>query len=156
MKSQRKKLNIILWVGFLVVLIGALSYKPFFARFPSTRDVPWVNMLIFVVGIGLMAVGLKRAFQKADLYRGRVIGTVVVAIAGVAVIGYSFLRACYLERQLPVSINAPRVGQKAPDFTLLDTDGNSITLSKLLASPAESSRSSKTNGVVLIFYRGHW
>jgi hypothetical protein len=155
MERQRKNLNVILWVGFLVVLIGALSYKPFFARFPSTRDVPWVNMLIFVVGIWLMGVGLKRAFQKAELYRGRVFGT-VVAIAGVVVIGYSLLRAYYLERQLPVSINAPRVGQKAPDFTLLDTDGNSITLSKLPASPADAPASSKTNGVVLIFYRGHW
>jgi hypothetical protein len=155
MERQRKNLNVILWVGFLVVLIGALSYKPFFARFPSTRDVPWVNMLIFVVGIWLMGVGLKRAFQKAELYRGRVFGT-VVAIAGVVVIGYSLLRACYLERRLPISINAPRVGEKAPDFTLPDTDGNSITLSRLLASPSEPTGSSKTNGVVLIFYRGHW
>lgn len=155
MEHQRKNFNVILWVGFLVVLIGALSYKPFFARFPSTRDVPWVNMLISVVGIGMMGVGLKRAFQKADLYRGRVIGT-VVAIAGVAVIGYFLLRVCYLERRLPISINAPRVGEKAPDLTLLDTDGNSITLSRLLASPAGSTGSSKTNGVVLIFYRGHW
>ena len=155
MERQRKNLNIILWVGFLVVLIGALSYKPFFAQFPSTRDVPWVNVLMFVVGIGLMGVGLKRAFQKPDVYRGKVVGT-VVAIAGVAVIGYFFLKVYYLERQLPISINAPRVGQKAPDFTLLDTDGNSITLSKLLASPAGAPASSKTNGVVLIFYRGHW
>ena len=48
------------------------------------------------------------------------------------------------------------VGEKAPDFTLPDTDGNSITLSRLLASPSEPTGSSKTNGVVLIFYRGHW
>ena len=155
MERQRKNLNIILWVGYLVVLIGGLSYRPFLVQFPITRDVPWVNMLMFVVGIGLMGVGLKRAFQKPNIYRGRVVGT-IVAIAGVAGISYFFLRVYYFERQLPISINAPRVSQKAPEFTLLDTDGNSITLSELLASSGGASTSSKTNGVVLIFYRGHW
>ena len=155
MEGHQKNLNIILWVGFLVVLIGAMSYRPFFAQFPSTRDVPWINILMFVAGIGLMGAGLKRAFQKADIYRGKAVGT-IVAIAGVVLIGYFLLRVYYLERQLPISINAPIVGQKAPDFALLDRDGYSISLSKLLASPVEARASSKTNGIVLIFYRGHW
>ncbi len=155
MERQGKNLNIILWVGYLVVLIGGLSYRPFFVQFPITRDIPWVNMLMFVVGVGLMGVGLKRAFQKPDVYRGKVVGT-IVAIAGVAGISYFFLSVYYFQRQRPISINAPHVSQKAPEFTLLDTDGNPITLSKLLASPADARVSSKTNGVVLIFYRGHW
>ena len=155
MERQRKNLNIILWVGYFILLIGMLSYRPFFVQFPITRDVPWVNMLMFVVGIGLMGVGLMRAFQRPDIYRGKVVGT-IVAIAGVVGISYFFFRVYYFERRLPNSINAARVGQKAPDFLLLDTEGNSITLSKLLASPAGAPASSKTNGVVLIFYRGHW
>jgi cytochrome oxidase Cu insertion factor (SCO1/SenC/PrrC family) len=39
-----------------------------------------------------------------------------------------------------------KVGQPAPDFTLEDMDGKSITLSDL--------RGKKT--VVLVFYRGYW
>lgn len=39
-----------------------------------------------------------------------------------------------------------KVGQPAPDFTLEDTDGRSITLSDF--------RGKKS--VVLVFYRGYW
>jgi len=39
----------------------------------------------------------------------------------------------------------PTVGQLAPDFTLADQNGNSVTLS--------AARGSK---VVLVFYRGYW
>jgi len=52
----------------------------------------------------------------------------------------------YVLRQVPLSAQAPRVGEKAPEFSLPDQNGKSVTLSDLL-SP---------NGAVLIFYRGHW
>ncbi|PYL30538.1 MAG: hypothetical protein DMF45_02300, partial [Verrucomicrobia bacterium] len=41
---------------------------------------------------------------------------------------------------------APRVGEKAPQFSLPDQNGKQVALTDLL-SP---------NGAVLIFYRGHW
>jgi peroxiredoxin len=50
-------------------------------------------------------------------------------------------------KQLPVASGAPAVGQKAPDFALRDTANREVTLSSLLT---------QSNGVVLIFYRGHW
>jgi len=52
----------------------------------------------------------------------------------------------YVLRQVPLSAQAPRVGQRAPEFTLPDQNGKQVALSDLL-SP---------NGAVLIFYRGHW
>ncbi len=45
-------------------------------------------------------------------------------------------------RSVPVG-----VGDLAPDFTLLDQDGQPHTLSGALA---------KQDAVVLVFYRGHW
>jgi len=48
---------------------------------------------------------------------------------------------------VPASVGAPRVGQKTPDFTLLDQNGKPVGLGDLL---------SNSNGAVLIFYRGFW
>ncbi len=42
--------------------------------------------------------------------------------------------------------HAPKVGDKAPDFTLENTEGKEIRLSRLL----------KEGPVVLGFYRGRW
>ena len=53
---------------------------------------------------------------------------------------------------LPKSPNAPAVGSKAPDFTLPDTNGNPVTLSKLY----EAQRSARGAWVLLVFYRGYW
>jgi peroxiredoxin len=60
--------------------------------------------------------------------------------------------------QEKVGAGAPRVGQKAPDFTLPDTAGKRVSLSELLASPAAGAgeANGKTRWVVLIFYRGYW
>lgn len=55
-------------------------------------------------------------------------------------------------RVLPPSNNAPQVGEKAPDFTLPDVHGNSVTLSEFIAHGEDD----KPGWVLLIFYRGYW
>ena len=75
-------------------------------------------------------------------------------------VGFLVVLACFcfvtfhLVPQLPPSTGAPRVGQKAPDFTLRDQDGHPVTLSALL--PPAAGDPGGTNGAVLIFYRGYW
>ncbi|HJY86911.1 MAG TPA: hypothetical protein VKE24_08755 [Candidatus Acidoferrales bacterium] len=65
-----------------------------------------------------------------------------------------------LAGQLPPSKAAPRVGQKAPDFTLPDSNGKPVKLSELLASSewhqGAVAAPSRAPWVLLIFYRGYW
>ncbi len=154
---MKRRWNLSLWAGFLVILAALISYLPLFVRFPITRDLPWANLLLFAAGGGLLAIGLKRAFRQPELYRGKVSGTILGTLS-VIVFGFFVFGIFYGGKQLPPSKGAPQIGQKAPDFTLLDKDGNPVTLSALLASPGGSAAGGtiKTSAVVLIFYRGYW
>lgn len=150
-----------LWVGFVLVLFGVASYPLFFARFPITRDFPWVNLLILAFALLLIAVGVARAFSEPDQYRGKISGS-ILAVLAVLVTGFFCYSVFVLTRQLPVSHGAP-VGELAPDFTLPDSKGETVTLSSVLSSPftpegsrATASGSAKPAGTVLIFYRGYW
>jgi peroxiredoxin len=53
-------------------------------------------------------------------------------------------------RRVLASSGAPRVGQKAPDFMLLDQNGKPVGLGDLLSGPEGPK------AVALIFYRGFW
>ncbi len=46
---------------------------------------------------------------------------------------------------MPLDVPGPNVGDIAPDFTLDEADGDSVSLAALRGQP-----------VVLIFYRGGW
>jgi peroxiredoxin len=54
---------------------------------------------------------------------------------------------------MPAARGAPRVGQKAPEFALSDTNGKTVTLAELLSTPIKGK---PAKGVLLIFYRGYW
>ncbi len=126
-------------------LAGFLSYT-FFAQFPVTRDFPWANLLLFAAGGIFLVLGLFRAFGKAQVYRGKVFGP-ILATLGILMFGFFSYVFFYQLRQVPPSTGAPRVGQKAPDFTLLDQDGKDVALGNLV---------SRSKAVALIFYRGFW
>ena len=134
-----------IWAGFVVVVAGLFSYG-FFARFPITRDFPWANLLLFGIGIALLTVGLFRAFGRPQVYRGTIFGSIFAMVAVLLVAFFSYV-IFYVLHQVPASAGAPRVGQKAPDFFLLDQNGKPVGLGDLL---------SNSKGVALIFYRGFW
>ena len=50
------------------------------------------------------------------------------------------------KEEVPTDLDRVRVGQPAPDFTLEDSDGKSISLADY--------RGKKS--VILVFYRGYW
>ncbi len=56
------------------------------------------------------------------------------------------------EAQLPPSKGAPKVGEKAPDFTLPDSTGKPVKLSEFIAA----GNGAKSAWVLLVFYRGYW
>ena|SRR5260221_622420 len=152
---MKRHWNSFLWMGFIFILIGLLSYIPIFARFPITRDVPWVNLLLFLIGGVLLGMGLMRAYKQPDLYRGKIFGPIlsIVGVLGVSLFIYGLL---IQGRQMPASAAAPKVGQKAPDFALSDQNGKMVSLADLVSSSPPGTSSPRANGVLLIFYRGYW
>jgi len=151
---NERRWNWHLWVGCLLCLVAFASYFFVFARFPVTRDIPWVNFLLFGTGVAFLFVGLKRAFSQPQQYRGRIAGPILGTL-GFFVVGIFCFLVFYQTRQLPASTGAPRVGQKAPEFVLADTNNQPVSLSSLLSSPMPSSHT-LPKGVVLVFYRGYW
>jgi hypothetical protein len=141
---MKRSWNWSIWIGFLFILTGFLSYT-FFVQFPLTRDFPWANFLLLGIGGVLLAIGVERAFAKAKAYRGKIFGP-ILALLGLFVIAFFSYIVFYELKQLPPSTGAPRVGQKAPEFTLPDQNGKPIALADLISS----------DGAVLIFYRGFW
>jgi len=149
----KRAANWALWSGFILSLIAFLSYFLIFARYPVTRDVPWINFLLFALSLALLFAGLRRAFGSPDRYRGKIAGP-ILSILSLAVVAFFCLAIFYFPKQLPASSQAPRVGQKAPDFVLSDTHGNTVSLAALLSTPLAASQPAK--GVLLVFYRGYW
>lgn len=148
-----RRWNISLWVGFVIIVAAFVAHPTLFVRFPITRDFPWASLLMFGTGLALLALGLRRAYKEPRIYRGRIAGPILMTL-GAAIAGLFCFVFFHLARQLPASTGAPRVGQRAPDFTLPDQDGHPVTLSKLLEPGAGGA--DHLNGVVLIFYRGFW
>ena len=93
---NERRWNWHLWAGFLLCLAGFATF-PVFARFPVTRDVPWVNFLLFGTGLALLFIGLRRAFGQPEQYRGKVAGSILGTLSLLGVVFFCFVG------QLPAS-----------------------------------------------------
>ena len=149
---QIKRVNWAMWMGLLVSIVGFISYFLVFVWFPTTRDFPWANLLIFAVAITLLLLGLRRAFVKDRPVRSKIVASIVTAL-GVLIISLFVFTFFIVGRWMPAAHGAPHVGQKAPSFTLNDSDNKSVALSDLLTSPINGKT---PKGVLLVFYRGYW
>jgi hypothetical protein len=149
---RTKTFNWQIWAGFLLSLMGLISYPFLFVRWPITRDFPWANFLLFAIAAVLIIIGLRRAFAPDRRLLSK-IAAPVLAILSAVVLGLFIFAAFIAARWLPASHGAPQVGQQAPDFTLADTNNKQTSLAELRSSPINGKA---PKGVLLIFYRGYW
>src|SRR5204863_10210844 len=137
----KRRWNISSWAGFAIVLVALGSYIPLFTLFPVTRDVPWANYLLFLLGGGGLAAGIRRAFRDPEHYRGKISGS-ILGVLSVLLVGFFVVSILYFGKQIPSAQSALRIGQPAPPFTLMDTAGKRVASSDLLKT---------SRAVVLVF-----
>ena len=143
---MKRRRNILNWAGFAVVLVALVSYIPFFALFPTTRDIPWANYLLFLIGGALIAVGVRRAFRDPEHNGGKISGWILAALSAL-LFAFFVVSVTYFSKQIPSAESALRVSRKAPPFVLVDTAGKQVSSADLMKDH---------RGLVLVFYRGYW
>jgi len=147
-----KRMNWQIWAGFLLSLFAGFSYPFLFVRWPITREFPWVNLVLFAIAFALLFFGLRRAFKPDKSIVSKIFSSLAAAFGVILLAGLLFV-VFVAGSWLPASAGAPQVGQKAPDFTLTDTNDKPVTLAQLLSDPVNNK---PAKGVLLIFYRGYW
>ena len=143
-----------LWTGFAFSLSALLCNAIFFLSPPGQQVIPWLSLLLAASAVMFLATGLKLVFTQAQALRAKVfssiLGVVALLLTGLGVLVFVHSRA------LPMSAEAPKIGGKAPDFTLADTGGKMVTLDQLLAPLTSDSNPAAPKAALLIFYRGYW
>lgn len=143
-----------LWIGFLLTLVALVGYR---RLFEETRLVFWPSLLLFIISGFLLVSGLKRASREPQLYRGKVLGRILATLS-VLVFGVFGYATYEVFTHFPAARNAPQVGQRAPEFALVDSGGKNFSLTQLLSNPiTDSSGATRAiKGVLIVFYRGYW
>src|SRR6185312_15518053 len=144
-----------LWAGIVVLVLFLLSSVLPFREVPGKEALIWLNLVLGVLTLGLFVVGLRRAIRQPQRYRGKITGWIFTVLSSFLLLLTVF--GFYASRHIPSANAAPKVGQKAPDFELKDTSGQTVSLSQLLAGTIDPPGAVvKPKGVLLIFYRGYW
>jgi uncharacterized membrane protein len=122
-----------------------------FVGFPAA-PVPWISLLLSLIGFVVVLLGLWRAFGQSTVYKGKLSGSIAAAFSllFLAVATVSFWEARHIPAE---SASAPQVGQLVPDFTLWDSAGHSVSLTQLISGSAGKQ---PPKALLLVFYRGYW
>jgi len=159
MTGERKKNRAPLAALLLALASIGVSAIFFFVSFRGEIVLQWVSLLLAAAGLIWGVIGVWRAYGQPQIYSGKVSAPIfaVIALLVLGLMGFGWKSA----RQLPASTGAPQLGQKAPDFTLSDSNGKQVSLAQLLqpaqsGNAAQPSTGSAPKAVLLIFYRGYW
>jgi len=128
------------WLALLsvVVAVSAPVAYALLLRVPLVRNHPEGYVVAFAVAVGLAALAVARARTR------RWPAWSALALTGLLLIGGAWFN--FVGARVPTTPIALRVGERAPDFTLTDGTGRSVSLADY--------RGQKP--VVLVFYRGYW
>jgi len=151
--ATQRRTNSALWYGLLITLFGIATQFLYFLRSPQPipHVLPWINLLLPALGLVYLFIGLARAFGRSAIYGGKIWGSGVTGIALLLLAGNVALFRH--TRDIPKSEGAPQVGQRLPEFTLLDSSAQQTSLSQLFAASADGPQ---PKAVLLVFYRGYW
>jgi len=147
-----KRINWQIWTGFVLSLVAAFSYPFVFVTWATTREFPWANLVLFAIAFVFLFFGLRRAFKPEKRIVSKIFSSLAAAF-GVLLLAALLFMIFVMGSWLPPSTGAPQVGQKAPEFTLTDSNDRPVTLAQLLTEPVNNK---PPRGVLLIFYRGYW
>lgn len=149
-----RQTNSALWTGAIVTLLGIASNFFYFWGIPGEAIFPYLSLALPLVGLAFLLVGLKRAFGQPQVFRGKISGSIITVLA--LLLGSLSAFGFFHARAVPASAGAPKIGQKAPDFTLTSLSGQSVSLSQLLSTPMNGTSGKVPKAVLLVFYRGYW
>lgn len=153
--SNSFETNRSLWAGAVLLVLFLLSSVLPFTEVPGKGAFIWLNLVLGVLTLVLFVLGLRRAVGQPQRYRGKVAGWIFTVLSSLllalAIFGF------FVARSLPSASAAPKVGEKAPDFALKDTGGQTVSLAQLLAAPSgPAGNATRPKAVLLVFYRGYW
>lgn len=146
-----RRWNAPLWWGFALALASMLCNAVLFLSPPGQGVLPGLSIVLAVVSLVFVVRGLKQIFGAANNLSRKIWGSILVLMP-LLLIAFSAL-VSFKSRAIPASAEAPQVGQKAPEFTLVDTQDHPVSLAGLVA-PTENDATPKA--VLLVFYRGYW
>ena len=147
--TTARKRSLAPWMGLLLTVLGVLSNGLPFIGFPAA-PVPWLSLLLALIGFAVVLLGLWRTFGQSTVYKGKLSGSIAAAcsLLFLAVSIVYFWGARHIPAE---SAAAPQVGQRVPDFTLPDSTGHSVSLTQLFSTGKEPPKA-----LLLVFYRGYW
>src|SRR5689334_8656582 len=116
---------------------------------PAPHAYPRMSVGLAIRAMVFLLAGLGRLLRTPVVnVLGSILGLVTLLIVAVNVLAF------VTSHRLPASTKAPQIGQKAPEFTLPDTQGRPVALAQLFAS--DNPQAQPTKAVLLVFYRGYW
>ena len=120
----------------ILVSLGAIAGYVAFLRVPTVRNHPELYLVAFALATLIAAAASWRAARWPNI--------VALALSAVLLVLGGYFN--FVLARVPATATALKIGEPAPDFTLADATGASVSLASFRDRMP----------VVLVFYRGYW